>query len=66
MRRDILSGAFFPVLIMYFIILTTDTILHNNRVYDINTVEDAASALKPLAEIFPIYYFHWESLAPVF
>ena len=49
MRKDILSGAFFAVLIMYFIILTTGTILHNNGILTIDTIKDAALALKPLA-----------------
>jgi NRAMP (natural resistance-associated macrophage protein)-like metal ion transporter len=49
MRGDILTGAFFAVLIMYFITLTTGTILHNNAVYNIDTIKDAALALKPLA-----------------
>jgi Mn2+/Fe2+ NRAMP family transporter len=49
MRKDILSGAFFAVLIMYFIILTTGTILHENGIQNINSIKDAAMALKPLA-----------------
>jgi NRAMP (natural resistance-associated macrophage protein)-like metal ion transporter len=49
MRKDILSGAFFAVLIMYFIILTTGTILHDNGIRNIDTIKDAALALKPLA-----------------
>jgi NRAMP (natural resistance-associated macrophage protein)-like metal ion transporter len=49
MRKDILSGAFFAVLIMYFIILTTGTILHDHDIYNIVTIKDAALALKPLA-----------------
>jgi NRAMP (natural resistance-associated macrophage protein)-like metal ion transporter len=49
MRKDILSGAFFAVLIMYFIILTTGTILHDHGVRNINSIKDAAVALKPLA-----------------
>ncbi len=49
MRKDIVSGAFFAVLIMYFVILTTGTVLHNNHIYEINTVQDAAAALKPFA-----------------
>jgi Mn2+/Fe2+ NRAMP family transporter len=48
MRKDILSGAFFAVLIMYFIILTTGTILHGHT-NSIETISDAALALKPLA-----------------
>ncbi|KAA9038119.1 divalent metal cation transporter [Ginsengibacter hankyongi] len=49
MRIDIITGAFFAVLIMYFVILTTGTVLHNNDIYEINTVAEAAVALKPLA-----------------
>jgi Mn2+/Fe2+ NRAMP family transporter len=49
MRKDILSGAFFAVLIMYFIILTTGTILHDHGIRNISSIKDAAIALKPLA-----------------
>ena len=49
MRKDILSGAFFAVLIMYFIILTTGTILHDHGIRNINSIKDVAIALKPLA-----------------
>jgi NRAMP (natural resistance-associated macrophage protein)-like metal ion transporter len=49
MRKDILAGAFFAILIMYFIILTTGTILHDHNIYTINTINDAAIALRPLA-----------------
>jgi NRAMP (natural resistance-associated macrophage protein)-like metal ion transporter len=49
MRKDILSGAFFAVLIMYFIILTTGTILHDHGIRNIVSVRDAAVALKPLS-----------------
>ena len=48
MRKDILSGAFFAVLIMYFIILTTGTILYPH-INNIETIKDAALALRPLA-----------------
>ncbi|HSQ45005.1 MAG TPA: divalent metal cation transporter [Ginsengibacter sp.] len=49
MRIDIITGAFFAVFIMYFVILTTGTVLHNNNIYEINTVKQAATVLKPLA-----------------
>ena len=49
MRKDILAGAFFAVLIMYFIILTTGTILHDHDILNIDTIKDAAIALQPLA-----------------
>lgn len=49
MRIDIITGSFFAVLIMYFVILTTGTVLHDNHIYEIKTVKEAAVALKPLA-----------------
>ncbi len=49
MKKDIRYGMFFSVMIMYFITLTAGTVLHNNGVLEINTVEDAAKALQPLA-----------------
>lgn len=49
MKKDIKYGMFFSVLVMYFITLTAGTVLHNNGVLEINTVEDAAKALQPLA-----------------
>lgn len=48
-KQDIRYGMFFSVLIMYFITLTAGTVLHNSGVTEINTVEDAARALLPLA-----------------
>lgn len=49
MKQDIKYGMFFSVLIMYFITLTAGSVLHNSGVTEINTVEDAAKALLPLA-----------------
>jgi Mn2+/Fe2+ NRAMP family transporter len=49
MRKDILSGAFFAVLIMYFIILTTGSILNSHNITHIESIKDAALALQPLA-----------------
>ncbi|MBL0055944.1 MAG: Nramp family divalent metal transporter [Chitinophagaceae bacterium] len=49
MKSDIRYGMFFSVLVMYFITLTAGTVLHENGVLQINTVEDAAKALRPLA-----------------
>jgi Mn2+/Fe2+ NRAMP family transporter len=49
MRKDILSGAFFAVFTMYFIILTTGTILYDHGIRNINTIKEAALALEPLA-----------------
>jgi len=49
MRLDTNIGMFFSNLVMYFIILTTGSVLFRGGVTNINTVQDAASALKPLA-----------------
>jgi NRAMP (natural resistance-associated macrophage protein)-like metal ion transporter len=49
MRTDVYSGMFFSNLVMYFIILTTGTFLFRAGIHQIDTVEQAAQALKPLA-----------------
>ena len=49
MREDVTIGMFFSNLVMYFIIATTATTLFNNGLIEIKTVEEAASALRPLA-----------------
>lgn len=49
MKGDVDFGMGFSGLVMYFIILTTGTVLHNGGVQQIETVEQAALALKPLA-----------------
>lgn len=48
-KKDIRYGMFFSVLVMYFITLTAGSVLHKNGITEINTVEDAASALRPMA-----------------
>ncbi|HVM86783.1 MAG TPA: divalent metal cation transporter [Puia sp.] len=57
MRADILFGSFFAVLIMYFIMLAAGTVLHQQHIKEINTVQDAAVALKPLAGNFTYLLF---------
>jgi Mn2+/Fe2+ NRAMP family transporter len=49
MRQDVDFGMFLTCLVFYFIILTTGTVLFGEGVHDINTVQDAAMALRPLA-----------------
>lgn len=49
MKQDVDFGMTFSGFVMYFIILTTGTVLYNSGVHQIDTVEQAASALKPLA-----------------
>jgi NRAMP (natural resistance-associated macrophage protein)-like metal ion transporter len=48
MKQDVDFGMTFSGLVMYFIILTTGTVLYNGGVHQIDTVEQAALALKPL------------------
>ena len=48
MEQDVDSGMAFSGFIMYFIILTTGTVLFNAGLHNIQTVEQAAAALKPL------------------
>lgn len=49
MREDIDIGMFFSNLVFYFIILTTGTVLYNSHIHQIDTVEQAAQALRPMA-----------------
>lgn len=49
MKQDVDFGMSFSGLVMYFIILTTGTVLFSAGIHQIDTVEQAAMALKPLA-----------------
>ncbi|MCX6311506.1 MAG: divalent metal cation transporter [Bacteroidetes bacterium] len=49
MKQDVDFGMTFSGFVMYFIILTTGTVLFKGGVHQIDTVEQAAMALKPLA-----------------
>ncbi|HPH82431.1 MAG TPA: divalent metal cation transporter [Flavobacteriales bacterium] len=49
MKTDVDFGMAFSGLVMYFIILTTGTVLFQAGIKQIDTVEQAAMALKPLA-----------------
>jgi NRAMP (natural resistance-associated macrophage protein)-like metal ion transporter len=49
MKQDVDFGMTFSGLVMYFIILTTGTVLFKAGVHKIDTVQQAALALKPLA-----------------
>jgi NRAMP (natural resistance-associated macrophage protein)-like metal ion transporter len=57
MEQDVDFGMSFSGLVMYFIILTTGTVLYQSGIHQINTVEDAALALKPLAGNFAYLLF---------
>jgi len=49
MDMDVDFGMFFSNLVMYFIILTTGTVLFKGGITEITSVEQAAKALEPLA-----------------
>lgn len=49
MAWDVFIGMFSSNIVMYFIILTTGTVLYNQGIQNIETVKDAALGLKPLA-----------------
>jgi len=49
MEADVYFGMLFSNVVMFFIILTTGVVLYNAGVHKINTVEQAARALEPLA-----------------
>lgn len=49
MEKDVDFGMGFSGFVMYFIILTTGTVLYGAGIHQIDTVEEAAMALKPLA-----------------
>jgi NRAMP (natural resistance-associated macrophage protein)-like metal ion transporter len=57
MAADVNTGMFASNLVMLFIILTTGVVLHNAGIKDINTVEQAAKALEPLAGKFSYIFF---------
>ena len=49
MQNDIKTGIFFSNLVFFFIILSTGTVLHSSGIKEIQTVDQAAMALRPLA-----------------
>jgi NRAMP (natural resistance-associated macrophage protein)-like metal ion transporter len=56
-EKDVDFGMAFSGLVMYFIILTTGTVLFKEGIHGIETVEQAALALKPLAGNFAFLLF---------
>ena len=48
-NKDVDFGMTVSGFVMYFIILTTGTVLYNGGIHQIDTVEQAAMALKPIA-----------------
>lgn len=56
-NKDVDFGMTISGLVMYFIILTTGTVLFKGGIHQIDTVEEAAMALKPLAGDFAYLLF---------
>ncbi|MFY9616305.1 MAG: divalent metal cation transporter [Candidatus Dormiibacterota bacterium] len=56
-RLDVMVGMFFSQVVMYCIILTSGTVLHDAGRTDIQTAGDAAAALAPLAGHFASVLF---------
>ena len=57
MKTDVNVGMFFSNIVMFFIILTAGSVLAAGGVHKIDTVEQAAQALKPLAGDMAYYLF---------
>ena len=57
MRKDINIGMLFSNVIMFFIIVTTGSVLAMGGIHKIETVEQAAQALRPLAGDAAYYLF---------
>jgi Mn2+/Fe2+ NRAMP family transporter len=57
MKQDVNFGMLFSNVVMFFIILTTGTVLFKGGINQIDTVEQAAQALKPLAGEFAYILF---------
>lgn len=57
MEQDVDFGMGFSGFVMYFIILTTGTVLYGAGIHQIDTVEQAAQALKPLAGDLAYFLF---------
>jgi NRAMP (natural resistance-associated macrophage protein)-like metal ion transporter len=57
MRADVNTGMFASNLVMLFIILTTGVVLYNSGIREVNTVDQAAKALEPLAGKFSYIFF---------
>lgn len=57
MKQDVDFGMSFSGVVMFFIILTTGTVLYKGGIHQIDTVEQAPAALKPLAGNFAYLLF---------
>jgi len=57
MKADVNAGMLFSNVVMWFIILTAGTVLFKGGIHQIDTVEQAAEALRPLAGEYAYWLF---------
>jgi NRAMP (natural resistance-associated macrophage protein)-like metal ion transporter len=57
MKTDVNLGMLFSNLVMFFIILTTGSVLYKAGIHHINTVDEAAKALEPLTGNLTYFIF---------
>lgn len=57
MRRDTITGMSYANIVFLFIVITTATVFYKNGITNIETAEQAAAALKPLAGNFASLLF---------
>lgn len=57
LRVDTIFGMFFSNIVMFFIMVTAASTLHQNGIFSISTADEAASALKPVAGDFAFLIF---------
>lgn len=57
LRLDTFVGMFFSNIVMWFIIITTGTVLFTNSAHPITSAAEAAEALRPLAGNFAYFLF---------
>jgi Mn2+/Fe2+ NRAMP family transporter len=62
MQLDVNVGMLLSNMVMFFIILATGTALFNNGIREVDTVEQAAKALEPVAVRLPIFFLLLEYL----
>ena len=57
MKQDVYTGMLFSNVVMWFIILTAGSVLFNNNIHQLETVEQAAQALQPIAGEYAYWLF---------
>ncbi|MCC6413162.1 MAG: divalent metal cation transporter [Saprospiraceae bacterium] len=57
MKRDVDFGMFLTCIVFFFIILSTGTVLYNQGLHNVTTVQEAATALRPLVGEKAYWFF---------